>query len=276
MTPDDTGDTVSERVRRYDRAHLLSAEKRNQVLALWQVQQYGLDSYGDPDYVYLYGMRPAEWYGQGIRLLARTTVECTRDLLADAIGQDVARLLQHAPDVGGYTVIDPFAGSCNTLYWILRHVPSARGLACELDPTIYAMARTNLAALDSLDTVARSIDLLYGDYRTLLSDCRVPSDHLVVVFVAPPWGDALDAVTGLDLRRTQPPVGEVMDAIDSLHQDKPVLYVTQVHQHLEPTSRMQLESRYTWSELRIYDELNVEGMQHGILLGSRRWTPSTR
>jgi hypothetical protein len=95
--------------------------------------------------------------------------------------------------------------------------------------------------------------------------------------MAPPWGDALDAVTGLDLRRTQPPVREVVDAIDSLFQsNKPVLYMTQVHQHLEPTSRGQFEGWFAWSELRIYDDLNVEGMKHGILLGSRRWTPSTR
>src|SRR5215469_4544901 len=110
MTLDDTGDTDSKRVRSYDRAYLLSSEKRNQMLALWEVGRYGLDSYGDPDYVCLYGMRPAEWYGRGIRLLARTTVECTRDVLADAIGRDIARLLWHAPAVSGYTVIDPFAG----------------------------------------------------------------------------------------------------------------------------------------------------------------------
>ena len=28
---------------------------------LWEVQRYGTDSYGDPDYVPIYGMRPADW-----------------------------------------------------------------------------------------------------------------------------------------------------------------------------------------------------------------------
>jgi hypothetical protein len=40
---------------------------------------FGSDSYGDPDYVSLCGMRPADWYSEGVRLLGRTAVECTRD-----------------------------------------------------------------------------------------------------------------------------------------------------------------------------------------------------
>jgi hypothetical protein len=148
-----TADITGEPTHRYARAFLLSPEKRNQMLALWEVARYGLDSYGDPDYVCLYGMRPAEWYGRGIRLLARTTIECTRDVLVAAIGEDIARLIKHAPPVAGYTIIDPFARSCNTLYWIPRHVPSARGLASELDPAIYAMTRTNLASPHSVPRI---------------------------------------------------------------------------------------------------------------------------
>ncbi len=252
--------------RRYDRAFLLSQEKRNQVMELWEVQRYGLDNFADPDYVHLYGMPPAEWYGRGIRLLARTTVECVRDALGDAIGQDIERILQHAPSAAGYMVIDPFAGSCNSLYWILRHVPTARGIAFEVDPTIFAMTKANIASLET------PIDLLYGDYRSLLPACPVSPDHLLVVFVAPPWGDAFNAVTGLDLRQTQPPIASVVDNIDQVYQDKPILYVTQVFQQIEPTSLADLESRFEWSELRIYDN-NVEGMKHGVLLGSRRWNP---
>jgi hypothetical protein len=44
----------------YDRELLLFSEKRNAVLALWEVQRYGSDSYGDMDYLSLYGMPPAE------------------------------------------------------------------------------------------------------------------------------------------------------------------------------------------------------------------------
>ena len=56
--------------RFYDRQLLLGA-KRNALLELWEVQQYGIDSNNDADYVSIYGMRPPDWYAQGIRLLGR-------------------------------------------------------------------------------------------------------------------------------------------------------------------------------------------------------------
>ena len=60
------------------------------------------------------------------------------------------------------------------------------------------MTRTNIAALE----VETPIDLRCGDYRSLLPAYPVPPGHLIVVFIAPPWGEALNAQTGLDLRRT--------------------------------------------------------------------------
>jgi hypothetical protein len=93
---------------------LLFGAKREATLDLWEVQRYGAESYGDTDHVSVYGMRPAEWYARGIRLLGRTAVECTRDVLADAIAMDVAALAGSAPSASGTLVIDPFVGSGNT------------------------------------------------------------------------------------------------------------------------------------------------------------------
>jgi hypothetical protein len=39
----------------YDRDLLLHGEKRNAVLDLPEIHRYGIDSYGDPDYVSIYG-----------------------------------------------------------------------------------------------------------------------------------------------------------------------------------------------------------------------------
>ena len=64
---------------RYDRDYLLSPAKRNQVIELWEVEKFGLDSFGDPDAVSLYGMPPAQWYARGVRVLARTALEAVRD-----------------------------------------------------------------------------------------------------------------------------------------------------------------------------------------------------
>src|SRR5271169_3561754 len=91
----------------YDRQLLLEGAKRNAVLELTEVQRYGSESWGDPDYVCIYGLRPAEWYGRGIRILGRIAVECTRDELADNIGRDIATVAKSAPLTSGALVIDP-------------------------------------------------------------------------------------------------------------------------------------------------------------------------
>jgi hypothetical protein len=42
----------------YDRTLLLHGSKRNQVLSLAEIEQYGLDSFADADYISIYGMPP--------------------------------------------------------------------------------------------------------------------------------------------------------------------------------------------------------------------------
>src|SRR5882672_9716159 len=94
---------------RHDRSYLLSERKRNDVLTLWEVQQYGRDSVGDPDYVSVYGRKPEEWYSSGVRVMARTVVECTRGRLAPLIGRDIAEVTRAVPEVSSSVVVDPFA-----------------------------------------------------------------------------------------------------------------------------------------------------------------------
>src|SRR5215469_14987600 len=108
---------------RYDRELLLFGAKRNAILQLWEVQRYGSDTYGDTDYLCIYGMRPADWYAKGLRILGRTAVECTRDKLGDAIGKDIAAIAALQQATARARVVDPFVGSGNTLYWLQRHLP---------------------------------------------------------------------------------------------------------------------------------------------------------
>jgi hypothetical protein len=114
--------------------------------------------------------------------------------------------------------------------------------------------------------------LVHGDYKSLLDGHPFPPDHFIVAFLAPPWGDALSETTGLDLQRTKPPIADIVGDFERVCRDNRILYVTQVHQYLEPVSLANLKKRFAWSDLRIYD-INVEGMKHGILLGMNRWAP---
>jgi hypothetical protein len=250
----------------YDRQLLLSGAKRNAVLELWEVESYGTDSYNDADYVSIYGMRPANWYAKGVRLLGRTAVECTRDQLGDAIGKDVAAVATIATHMPRTLVVDLFAGSGNTLFWLTRYMPSARGLGFELDAGVFRLTQQNLA------TLALPIDILNTDYRSGMTDASVAADELLIAFIAPPWGDALDKTHGLDLRRTDPPILEIVDFLFNAFTQNRLLCAVQVYEAVNVESLAELKSRFDWSTLRVY-ALNAPGQNHGILVGSKRWSP---
>jgi predicted RNA methylase len=249
----------------YDRWFLLG-EKRNELLALQEVEQYGRDSFGDPGYVSIYGLPPREWYARGVRILGRTAVECTRDRLADRIGRDVAAVTRTGP-AASPLAIDLFAGSANTLHWIARHTGARRAIGFELDDAVFALTRANLSAM-GLD-----IDLRHDSYEHGLTALGDPDADLLIVFIAPPWGRALDPESGLDLRRTQPPVADVIDTTTSVLDRHKLLFAVQIYETVDPASLAELTVRFPWSATMIYD-INSPGQNAGLLVATHGWTPA--
>jgi len=249
----------------YDRAYLLHGAKRNEVLTLAEVQQYGLDSFLDADYVSMYGMRPEEWHSRGVRVLGRTAVECTRDALGDRIGFDVSSVAKRMPRTQ-HLVIDPFAGSCNTLFWILRHLPNSEGIGYESDSKVFNLTHRNLTV------IGQRINLVHGDYALLLDELHITGDRGLVVFIAPPWGTALDEIQGLNLCRTTPPIPEVIERVAHRFAESDILFAMQVYEKVSAASLSEVQMRLDWTDLLIYD-INEKGRNHGILLGTRGWSP---
>ena len=247
----------------YDR-WLLLGEKRYELLDLGEVQRFGLDSFGDPDFVSIYGLRPADWYARGVRLLGRTAVECTRDRFADLIGRDVAAVAKSAPATSASIVVDPFAGSGNTLYWITRHVRPDRSVGFELDAVVFELTRNNLSL------VSLGIDVMHQDYESGLKALMIPDDQLVVLFVSPPWGRALDEEFGLNFRRTTPPVAAVVDLANAVFRGHKLLFAIQAYESVTPDSLAELTARFQWSALNVYD-INAKARNPGLLLGSVGW-----
>ena len=247
----------------YGRELLLHGEKRNAVLDLLEIHRFGTDSYGDANYLSIYGLQPAQWHARGIRLLGRTAVECTRDQLASAIGRDVAALAQ---DTAQAVVVDPFAGSGNTLYWLLRHLPGAQGLGFELDSGVFELTRRNLSIM------GLPIEVLNVDYVAGLSRIHAAPGSLLVVFIAPPWGQALDPIDGLDLSRTEPPVTEIVDQLLRDFAHCRLVCAIQIYENLQPESLTELQARFEWQTVRMYS-LNASGQNHGIMLGTSGWKP---
>jgi len=182
------------------------------------------------------------------------------------LGFDVAAVASKAPNVSGILVIDPFAGSGNTLYWLLCHLPGANGVGFELDPKVFELTRHNLALL------ARPIDVKNVDYESGLAGVHASAEQLVVAFVAPPWGDALSATSGLDLRRTQPPIAGIVDLLAKRFHGSRLLCAIQVYENVEADSLAEVQRQFDWFGARSY-RLNTPGMNHGILIGTKGWTP---
>jgi hypothetical protein len=84
--------------------------------------------------------------------------------------------------------------------------------------------------------------------------------------VAPPWGTALDEVEGLDLRRTEPPITEIIAPVGQAYPDRQILFAIQVYEKVNAGSLAELRTKLDWSMLNIYD-FNVAGRNHGILGG---------
>ena len=186
----------------------------------------------------LYGLVPAEWYSRGVRILGRTAVECTRDRLADLIGRDVAKVVAGLTSGRRAVVVDPFAGSGNTLYWLGRHVRGSTAVGFELDDAVFAATSRNVSAL-GLD-----LDIRHVDYLTGLRALAVPQTDLLAAFIAPPWGDALSEASGLDLRRTAPPVSAIVDLLAATFPVQPILAAVQIYEIVEPDSLDELRSRF--------------------------------
>jgi 16S rRNA G966 N2-methylase RsmD len=240
----------------YDRWYLLG-ERRTDTLALDEVQQYGQDTFGNPDHVSIYGLRPDEWYARDIRLLGRTAVECTPDPLGRLIGRDIARVGRHAPAIA----VDLFAGSGNTLYWIKQCTGVRRAVGFELDDAVFALSARNLALADV------DIELIHDGYESGLRALGEPHEDLVIVFVAPPWGRAFDERSGLDLRRMRPPVAEVLDVVIDRLGSRQLLFAVQIHETVDPESLAEVTARFPWTTTTVYD-LNAPGQHPGLLLAS--------
>jgi hypothetical protein len=119
-----------------------------------------------------------------------------------------------------------------------------------------------------------TIDLQHGEYQPFLAACPLAPNHGLIFFIAPPWGTALDEVSGLDLRCTTPPITDIIGFIKTTYPTRRVLVAIQVYDKVNPTPLREVQALLDWSDWRIYD-LNNAGKNHGILLGTIGWKPSS-
>ena len=182
----------------YDRDFLLSPTKRNEMMELWEVEKFGTDSFGDPDYVSIYGMRPAEWYARGGTTCSHNPGGGTRSVgRGDRRG---CRALGHL--CAEECRLRRTRPICRLLQWPLLG-PSS----CSPMPKLVASnGIPNGFQADLGQFVAARFSNRVDPRRLPRADRQEPLQHHLVAFLGPPWADGLDPVHGLDLSRTRPPI----------------------------------------------------------------------
>ena len=198
-------------------------------------------------------------------MLGRTAIECTRDRLAARISRDVAAVPREAA-ADMTVVLDPFAGSGNTLLWLARSLGPRVAIGFELDDVVAATTQRNAELLD-LPMVVH-----HEPYERGIYEVREEPDDLIVVFLAPPWGDALSAAGQLDLRRTTPPMPEIADRVLTRFAGHKLLLAVQLYESVEPASLADIVDRFDWSSRTTY-AITPPGKNPGLLLGTIGWTP---
>jgi hypothetical protein len=165
---------------------------------------------GDRNDLRLFGMSTVAWYALGIRIVGRTVIEATRDPQAVFLARAVAATLR----AGAHEVrevIDPFVGSGNVLYHLVKETRASHGVGIELDPVISRLTTHNF------DVMRRRMRLRGTEIRIQAGDWSqsgaFTGEHSTLFYVSPPWGDAFSA-TGLDLRATEPPIMEILGQIE--------------------------------------------------------------
>ncbi|MGZ5920774.1 MAG: hypothetical protein ACXWLJ_05930 [Rhizomicrobium sp.] len=221
------------------RQNLLTPPLNAKKLTLREVRHAGWALAGNPNDLSIYGMRPLLWYPLGIRILGRTAVELTRDLHAFFVATQVAKTLAQK----GFRisdVIDPFAGSGNLLFHMLRATKARRGIGFDLGD-VSDLTQRNFARLRWTGRLGLT------DVALHKQDWSHSADHLqgrpTVVLISPPWGQALTP-EGLDLRRTAPPVLTVLEKLRASTRGTPTFAVVQTFPRMAEESVTEITRRY--------------------------------
>jgi hypothetical protein len=171
------------------------------VLSLDEIIEVGRILRGSPQGMAFYGLAPAVWYTQGIRLLGRTLVEASPDIIAHPIARTVRTLLGEGEGVG---VVDLFVGSANLMLHVAGAL-SAHACGLDADEAVWAQTLANLRLIGAAPTVR------LGDWLSYFGD---PLEVETTIYVlSPPWGDAFSFASGLDIARTDPPIPLIVDTI---------------------------------------------------------------
>jgi hypothetical protein len=117
------------------------------------------------------------------------------------------------------------------------------------------------------------INVLLESYERALKRLTARNGDLIILFISPPWGEALDPEAGLDLRRTTPPIAEIVDFATAVFHPHKLLFGIQAYETVNSDSLADVTARFDSSALNVYD-INPQAQNPGLLLGTVGWSAS--
>jgi hypothetical protein len=207
-------------------------------------------------------MRPLAWYLCGCRIVGRTAVEMTRDGPAQFLANSVASTL--AMEGGSISdVIDPFVGSGNLLYHVLRATRARRGIGFDTNADVLPTTKRNFALLSRLGKLnGVEIVLEQKDWSETIDYVEHGS---TLVLLSPPWGDAFGDA-GLDLRRTTPPVPDILHSLRSVRGAGQIFVAIQTYPRMVEASVKEIREKYSMLSVATSDDPRISRRIDYLLL----------
>lgn len=185
----------------------------------------------------LYGLSLDELWERRIRISCRTLVESTKDEWCHRILEEQSHVMkQYRAETGGdVLVFDPFCGSANLLLHVGRFFGRAHCLGWERSKVVY---ENTVHAQDTLGIARTECRIELRSFEELSVPGLVsPRPNMSnVVIIDPPFGDALDDTSGLDLTQTKPPVTSIIERWLKLTKGARTLFLVKSHLVLNPAS----------------------------------------
>ena len=139
-------------------------------------------------------------------------------------------------------MIDPFVGSGNVLYHLVREAKPERGIGIDQNREVLAAARSNFDRLRRLDRLGgTAIELREGDWSRVVD---LACEGATLLVVMPPWGTAYTQEHGLDLRETTPPVLQILEKARAVGGGGPLFALVQTDPRVVVDSLEEILARY--------------------------------
>ena len=209
----------------------LLKKKKYCEMSLKDLHEAGEIIFGNRDQIGFYGLSPAEFISRGCTVLGRSVIEGKINHHAAQVLTSLSAVInRHYRDYKNIAVLDLFLGTGNLLYFTATGLHTNIRFGFETDRKVRNCTRNNFR------TIGFNAEIIPRNFST--DDSRsVSSEHLAVILIDPPWGEAFRFTSVLQLDKTEPPVIDIMHQASTIFSNaKHRIFVVLAHENTNESS----------------------------------------